>query len=328
MKNPEMAVARTGQDMANGRGMWQWLRLIFTIFAIGYIAWYLAAHSDELARLRVFTATELALLLLLYLGDWAIRTVEFRFVIGRLGAAIGLIEALTIMSATSLLNYLPLNAGMFVRARILKRHKDIPYALYIALMSVILFAALSASRLVGLIALFAHGGAGVWRIGDYHAGAVLIVVLACGIVAPIVVLRLPTGLVAERNLWLFDRLHALLQGWRRIDFRAYLKLSALAGAKVVFLGFRLSICLQVLQVQDSLLLGMTFAAVSTIILIVNVTPSGIGVRELLIAVLAELLGVGFADGMLAAGLDRVVAIVFAVSSGAPGLLYLRTRKML
>ena len=66
---------------------------------------------------------------------------------------------------------------------------------------------------------------------------------------------------------------------------------------------------------------------STIILIVNITPSGIGIRELLIAVLAELLGVGFADGMLAAGLDRVVAIVFAVSSGAPGLLYLRTRKM-
>ncbi len=313
--------------MANGGVKWQWLRLIFTVFAIGYIAWYLASHSDELARLRVFTATELALLLVLYLGDWAIRSVEFRYVIGRLGAAIGLIEALTIMSATSLLNYLPLNAGMFVRARILKRHKDIPYALYIALMSLILFAALSASGLVGLIALFAHGGAGVWLIGDYHAGAVLVVLLACGIVAPIVVLRLPTGLVAERNLWLFDRVHALLQGWRRIDFRAYLNLCALAGAKVIFLGFRLWICLRVLQVHDSFLLGITFAAVSTIILIVNITPSGIGIRELLIGVLAELLGVGFADGMLAAGLDRVVAIVFAVSSGAPGLLYLRTKKM-
>ncbi len=318
---------RTEQGMANGRVMWQWLRLIFTVFAIGYIAWYLAAHSDELAGLRVFTATELALLLMLFLGDWAIRTVEFRYVIGRLGAAIGSIEALTIMSATSLLNYLPLNAGMFVRARILKRHKDIPYALYIALMSLILFAALSASGLVGLIALFAHGGAGVWLIGDYHAGAVLVVLLACGIVAPIVVLRLPTGLVAERNLWLFDRVHALLQGWRRIEFRAYLNLCALAGAKVIFLGFRLWICLRVLQVHDSFLLGITFAAVSTIILIVNVTPSGIGIRELLIGVLAELLGVGFTDGMLAAGLDRVVAIVFAVSSGAPGLLYLRTRKM-
>ncbi|MFB3103189.1 MAG: hypothetical protein ACE1ZV_07965, partial [Alphaproteobacteria bacterium] len=140
MKNPERSVVRTGQGMTNGRVIWQWLRLIFTIFAIGYIAWYLAAHSDELARLRVFTATELALLLVLYLGGWAIRTVEFRYVIGRLGAAIGLIEALAIMSATLLLNYLPLNAGMFVRARILKRHKDIPYALYIALMSLILFA--------------------------------------------------------------------------------------------------------------------------------------------------------------------------------------------
>ncbi len=64
--------------MANGRVMWQWLRLIFTVFAIGYIAWYLASHSDELAGLRVFTATELALLMMLYLGDWAIRTVEFR----------------------------------------------------------------------------------------------------------------------------------------------------------------------------------------------------------------------------------------------------------
>ena len=104
---------------------------------------------------------------------------------------------------------------------------------------------------------------------------------------------------------MFDRLHALLQGWRRIDFRAYLYLCALAGAKVVFLGFRFWICLRVLQVQDSLLLGISFAAVSTIILIVNITPSGIGIRELLIAVLAELLGVGFADGMLAAGLDRV-----------------------
>jgi uncharacterized membrane protein YbhN (UPF0104 family) len=61
--------------------------------------------------------------------------------------------------------------------------------------------------------------------------------------------------------------------------------------------------------------------------LVNVTPGNLGLRELVLSLVAAELGSTHTLGMAAASIERVVLLAYIVALGIPGLLSVRRRAL-
>lgn len=77
------------------------------------------------------------------------------------------------------------------------------------------------------------------------------------------------------------------------------------------------------SIADVILLGV----ISCFSMVIRVTPANLGIHEVLVALSSHLLGVGFEEGLLAAGLLRVVSLFIAIlSAGTFGAFLLLKEK--
>ena len=119
-------------------------------------------------------------------------------------------------------------------------------------------------------------------------------------------------------------------GWAKIrsDPRQLLLLCVLAVAKILLVSARFWICFGSIHVPVDFLGSVLFAVVTMILVLAPITPAALGTREILVGSLAVVVGGSFAEGMLAASIDRVFSLAFTVLAGLPSLYYLKRRGIL
>ena len=71
-----------------------------------------------------------------------------------------------------------------------------------------------------------------------------------------------------------------------------------------------------------------FETTTSILLIINITPGSIGIREIIVGIISSFTGGSFDVGLIAAGLYRVVATFVHIALGFPGLAILRKNKII
>jgi uncharacterized protein (TIRG00374 family) len=150
------------------------------------------------------------------------------------------------------------------------------------------------------------------------------------ILGSLVAFRIPPTLFGSGNGWFRERMQALLAGWQQIgrEPRELLILSSAAIAKLVDVGLRFWIAFDALGMTVTLPAAVVFASVSSLMLLVNVIPGSLGVRELLVGALATVAGLGFTETVAAASVDRVASLIVAFGIGVPSLVYLRRRSLM
>ena len=119
----------------------------------------------------------------------------------------------------------------------------------------------------------------------------------------------------------------LLSGWQQIRRSPgpLLLLHLLAAVRLLLLGARFWICFEITGLDGGFVAGLMFAAIISLLLVVNITPGSLGIREVVVGALGSMTGLSFAQTMLAASIDRVVLLAMTALLGAGGLTYLRTR---
>ena len=298
------------------------LALGIEIALVGYIVYYLWQRREDLERVWALSLIDVGgLIALIVVGD-VVRSWEFQYLVRRLGASINYPEAFALTEGGTLLNYAPLNAGTVLRARALRHHRELSYTSYVSLMSAQILVTVLAAGILGLAAIALAGD----TIG--HGRTVFAVACAVAIAGPAVAFRISPALVGE-GTWMRDRARTLLEGWQQVGRHGsqLLLLIGLALIKLSLQSFRFWICFAALQMPVSLLAAVIFASVSSVMIIVNITPGAVGIRELLVAALGAFTGLSFAETMAAASIDRVASLIVAVSLGAPSLGYLRRRNL-
>ncbi len=206
-----------------------------------------------------------------------------------IGRMVGLI------SASALLNYLPLRVGLFGRAIYLKTHHQLP----VFQSGVILFGVL------------------------YVSGMVLGAIAVLPLIAPRE-LWWPTGIagmiaLALLNIWLLPRL--LRRPIRGAAWWIVLKLiDALVGGARLWLI--LAMMGHTMAYADALALG----AAGMFISMLGLTPNGLGLREWFIAAMATVLPIDPMQAMSAALIDRAIEVPVIAISGLISLRVLRAKK--
>lgn len=299
-----------------------WLVLALEAGIVGYIGYRLWTARAQIAAVWDLEALDLAALLALVVAGSLPTALLFQRILRSLGLELRFAEAWTLTVATTLLNYLPLNPGLFVRARVLKRRRGFSYTRYVAMMGATALLGVMASGVLGLAAL---GWVAPGLDLETLPVAVTALLFAGAVAGPLVLLHLPAARLAGRTGWIADRLRGLLEGWHEIR-RSRATLAILCGwslVQLVVVALRFSICFGAFAMAVGFPGALLFAAVTTVATVVNVTPAGLGVRELLVGLLAVGFGLDFAQGTVAAGLDRAAVLLFVVPVGLASLLYLR-----
>ena len=79
----------------------------------------------------------------------------------------------------------------------------------------------------------------------------------------------------------------------------------------------------ILGLQVSFINCLLLSIITDLLLFVNITPGGLGIREILVGLICSFTGISFNVGVLAAGIIRVAAMIVHVGLGVPGLFILR-----
>lgn len=294
--------------------------LVVLVACVGYVARVLYRQRAELASVWELSGLAIAGLLALNAVAHLQRAYEFTYMLRRLGVKEPFGEGFLLTGAGFLLNHLPFNAGLVMRATVLKRDHALPYASYLALVMVNALVNVAMAGVMGLLCVAFAASRGSARVPLAIAfGAVLAGAFALAFI--------PTRWIPERGGFVWDRLRVLGGGIRLVrgDAANLALLALFAFTKVVVAAIRVWVCFGALSTHLSPLAAALLSSTTIVFSLVNVTPGNLGLREVAMAAVSTLLGTSYEVGMAAASIDRAVLLVYTVVSGLPGLYALRRR---
>jgi uncharacterized membrane protein YbhN (UPF0104 family) len=286
---------------------------------VAYVGRVLWRERAELATAFDLSLGAIVVLLALMTVAHLQRAYEFTYMLRRLGVREPFGEGFLLTGAGFLLNHLPFNAGLVMRATVLKRDHALPYTSYLALVTVNALVNVATAAVIGLATVtFAARGPGTLPL-TFGFAATLV---AAGVLA-----FLPLGWVPDTGHFVWRRLRMLGAGMAilRGDASNLLLLGGLAFTKVAFASVRMVICFAALHTHIPLLGAALLSSTTIVFSLVNVTPGNLGLREVAMAAVSTLLGTSYQVGMAAASIDRALLLAYTVASGLPGLYALRRR---
>jgi uncharacterized membrane protein YbhN (UPF0104 family) len=294
--------------------------LVLQLACVAYVARVLYRERAELASAFQLSAGAIALLLALNTLAHLQRAYEFTYMLKRLGVREPFGEGFLLTGAGFLLNHLPFNAGLVMRATVLKRDHALPYASYLALVMVNALVNVAMAAVMGLLAV-------TFSAAEPSARLPLAVVFLAILIGAVSLAFVPTRFIPERSGFVWNRLRVLGTGVRLVrgDAGNLALLGLLAFTKVVVSAVRVWICFGALKTHLSPLAAALLSSTTIVFSLVNVTPGNLGLREVAMAAVSTLLGTSYEVGIAAAAIDRAVLLAYTVASGLPGLYSLRRR---
>jgi len=292
---------------------------VFQVVCVAYVAWVLYGERAELGRALHLSAPALAGLFVLFILAHLQRTLEFTYMLRRLGVTEPFWDGFLLTGAGYLLNHLPFNAGLIMRAALLKQDHALPYTSYLSLTMVNAVVNVGVGALLGLAAAAAGGvapGEG-WPLA----------VLAAAAVTSVAFVWLPRSLAPRGSSFVARRIRGLLEGVALIrgNGLGLALLAFLAVTRLVGAAARLWICFGALDASISVLGAAMLGWGSVLFTLVNITPGNLGLRELVLSIVAAELGSTHTTGMAALSIDRVVLLAYTAIIGLPALYSLRGR---
>jgi uncharacterized membrane protein YbhN (UPF0104 family) len=295
-----------------------WIRRVLLVVVLACLVWYLAAHWDELGALLRLTPVTVLALCGLHVVQTAATALVIRLLLVPLGVRAPWLEMYLLQHVTALLNYVPMRFGMLYRANYLKRRYGLGYARFGTL-----FASVAVLRCVLGTAFGVAVLAAVYGLGgrDQRILAVALGVTCAGFLG-LALLPLP---VPSGEGGVATALRNFLTGRRAMWSRPGLLCAAAALVTSNFLlsAVRLGIVYE--SMGRSLHPGgyAVLGGIEYAVLVLNVTPGALGIREFALGATAVVFGFSMATGVMAAAIDRAVVIGYTFAGGAACALVLR-----
>lgn len=293
---------------------------LLQLACVGYVAHVLWKERTELAKALDLSASALFVLLLLMWLAHLQRSLEFTYMLRKLGVNEPFWAGFWLTGAGYLLNHLPFNAGFVMRASFLKKDHSLSYTKYVSLTMVNALVNVAVGALFGIVAAVRGVGAAEPQPLAFFAFTAIVVGAVAVIFWPRGFAPKGSGFIARHLGNLVDGVVLIRGNGVGILFLAFLALTRLVGV-----ALRLSICFAALGAEISPLGAAILAWGTVLFTLVNVTPGNLGLRELVLSLAAVELGSTQALGMAAASMDRVVMLAYVVMTGIPGLYSLRRR---
>lgn len=276
------------------------LRIVGLLAGGVLIVWAVVAalRGIDLSQVSVAHVPHLLLLALAVVANLALTGVLFWLVTLSFDAEprVPLVRMVELIAVSSLLNYLPLRAGLLGRASYLKLRHGLPLAQSGVILLVILGLGAGVLTFVGAAVMAAPAGSRDWAC----LCAVLVLALTSPLVAPVA--RRALGRTIHGGLW-----------W--IPLRI---------ADMIVGGMRLWLAFGVVGAPVPIAHAIAMSAAGMLVSLVGLTPNGLGMREWVVAAAATILSpASTAAGLAASLIDRAVEALVLAIAGTCAIVRLR-----
>ena len=289
---------------------------VLPVAMLALFAWYVYSRQHILPQLFDQSLHELLVVCSLAAIGHYVNSVQFALLYRAMGAPIRTREHWLLYAAGQVGNHAPGNLGTLYRFRYLNVVHNLPYLSSVAAYSLNFVVSVIATGFVGLGASVALGfREGIWSF-------VLLTVFSVLMLTAGLVVAVPTSNRKRRgrigSAWI-----RLGQGWERARSHRTVAIAVLVLEITRFgvSAWRLEITFAWLGFEGSFYFFLVVAAVAAFATTLAITPAGLGIREVAIAIAAAELGQSFEIGLLSSSTDRAINILVVLLIGVPGIVY-------
>lgn len=286
--------------------------LAFVVIAL----WYGYTHKELFLNLKKISAFSLIALILLVFVSHILNGYRFKYLMRVFTTDLNFREWFGLSVCNSMFNYyLPARGGIAVRAYYLKKKHKFSYSHYTSLIagSYIIIFFLSAG--IGLVLTLLYKpihGILYGKLVMIFSGLLLLTMI--GTFLLVLFLKLGKRFKNER----FNNILELVK--EGLDFfqenrRLIISFSILHVAFISVMGARLFVCFSAIDIDVVPLQMLIISSLTTFSIVLSLTPANLGIKEGIISFSAHLLGIPADQAMLAALIDRGVAIVLTFLFG-------------
>ena len=290
--------------------MVKWLKNILVLIIVAFLFWYLVKHWGQLKELLRLSPISLIIMYVLtaLIAFISAKVVQISMIQFKIRPPLW--EMFGLQNAALILNYAPMKFGTIFRANYLKRHFGLPYAHFAILFLYMTFLMTFAASIIGVIVILT-----VYGIASYENKILLLVFLIITI-GSFAFLFFPLP-VPKWQGRIFDLLRNFIAGKSQIASNK--KIVAIAGLLLAFnfvlTAARLGIIYNSLGQHCHPMGFLVLGAIGYSVLFIGITPGGLGIRELVLAAGAVVIGLPLEVGLLAAVIDRMITFSYSFVVG-------------
>jgi uncharacterized membrane protein YbhN (UPF0104 family) len=290
--------------------MGKWLKSVLGLVIVVFLVWYLAGHWEKLKALLKLSPQQLVIMYLLCFLLTLIAASVVQYLIGVLRVKAGFWDMVFLHNAATLLNYVPMKFGTVFKANYLKRRYGLAYAHFATFFVYSTFLMTAIAAIVGLVVLLS-----VYGLCEYE-NKILAVVFVIAIIVSLLFLFVPLPIPKGQG-WLSTTLRNFMFGRAQIskEKKTIFTVSVLLGVNLLLTAARLGIIYHSMGKNIHLGGYLVFSALSFVALCIALTPGSLGIRELVLGFGAVVVGIPLEVGILAAMIDRAIAISYAFIVG-------------
>jgi len=285
--------------------MRKWISVLILALVIISVFFYICSHREEFARLLTLKLWQYLILSLLVISGIAINGLIMKILVDFLGIKLRVSEWLGLAAITSAGNYLFFRGGALTKAVYLKKIHRFPYADFLSVFGVIHCINLLVIGILGIIGsailCFTHS------IFNFTIFIVFVLVFGGAL---FFMLSVP-------EKWPFDirftkYFNKLSKSWWMIrnSKAVMLKLIIASILNLLIMALRLWAAYCFLFYKLLFNQALLLALLGAISVFLGLVPAGLGIREAVIGFSLKLLGGQVSTGVIAASLDRAVAIIW------------------
>lgn len=287
------------------------LKISLFLIAIGFVSYLLISlPALEIKSIRQITAVIAITAVAFFLNS-----TEFAVLYKAQGIKIGLGESHRIFSVGQLLNYAPGQVGTIYRFREMKQTFGASYTDSSVTMATNFVLSALATGVIGLSATLALG-----IIGEVWVLPLLAIFAAISVVtATAGLIRVPQPNTGRRVPKYFRKFN---ESWGQVQQKKVVGLTVLLleVSRLLLAAWRLQLILGWLEISASFIECAVVAPLGSLAVWFSITPSALGIRELIIGLGARLLNMDFSDGLASSSIERVAAIFAVLIAIAVSLL--------
>ncbi len=234
-------------------------------------------------------------------------------------------EAFIFNNSSTLLNYLPFSFGTIFKAHILKKIKNVDYMGFISVSIFDLLLSFFFGSILSFLSLI--------NLDLFTFNQNFIYTLFFGTISIITGLLIYLGRISYRfneKKIIGKFFNYYLEIFDKFDNNSKMMIypAILIFCRTILIAYIYYFCFQLKSIDINISAAIIVSTITSMLMIVNITPAALGIREGMIGFIAVVSGFGFNVGLVASALYRAYQIIVHLSFGLPSLFYMKYKRML
>ncbi len=291
------------------------------IILIVLFFFYIKANISDFLTLKLANPLLIILLLALFLISYITISIVTKSLLNPLGISLKNKEAFALSIITGFYNLItPFKGGLAARAVYLKKKYKFPYTDFLATLSASYILIFLVASFLGLIST-----ALIFYLTANFNIIIFLIFLALFLLLSFIVLFSPKFPLTSSSF--INRFINVLNGWHLIkNNKKVIAITVILSIiQLLLSAFMLSLQFNVFGVEVSFIKSLFLASLSSLGLIIGLTPAGLGIQEAILVFSAHTIGITTTQSLSAALLGRAISFLVLFTLG-PLFSYLLIKK--